>query len=467
MNILLNQNIVYSLQEATRIVKNKILEAQKRRYLDSKVLRLELKVEPLNHLAWLNSQTDPTKIFWVDRDNQLTLAGLGRAHQVSGFSKSDPSFLNDGSFYFSEDCPFLRYYGGICFDPYNTPTRDWSNFGLFRFILPQFELISQNGENHFVCNIYLGENPKESCEKVLIKLEKLTGQIKNLPVHLPEIKNRKDQPIKREWNKILKKLKFQFEKHSLEKIVLARQTVLNFERMVNPYSVLTHLKRTNNHSFLFSFQFSEQENFLGVSPERLYKRQGRIIETEALAGTRPRLDKESQDLKMIEELKNSKKDLLEHQIVVDTIKKNLMALCLNLDFDPQPRVLSLTSSHHLISNAQGHLRRNVNDQKILITLHPTPAVCGSPTEIALRQIRNLEPFSRGWYAGPVGYLGYDHAEFIVAIRSGLLRGKSLSLYSGAGIVEGSTPQLEWQEIEHKLESFLKIFSHEIYPNSKY
>lgn len=90
-------------------------------------------------------------------------------------------------------------------------------------------------------------------------------------------------------------------------------------------------------------------------------------------------------------------------------------------------------------------------------LHPTPAVGGCPTEPALTAIRELEHFDRGWYAGPVGWIGSHGAEFAVALRCGLVRNSALSLYSGAGIVDGSEPEDEWAEIEQKIDDFVKVF----------
>ena len=93
---------------------------------------------------------------------------------------------------------------------------------------------------------------------------------------------------------------------------------------------------------------------------------------------------------------------------------------------------------------------------MLRALHPTPAVGGYPKEGALEEIRSAEPFDRGWYAGPVGWIGAD-AEFAVGIRSGLVRGNRLALFSGAGIVEGSVPEAEWAEIEQKISDFTGMF----------
>jgi menaquinone-specific isochorismate synthase len=99
----------------------------------------------------------------------------------------------------------------------------------------------------------------------------------------------------------------------------------------------------------------------------------------------------------------------------------------------------------------------VTDAEVLLALHPTPAVGGYPRREALEEIRALEPFDRGWYAGPVGWIGAEGSEFAVGIRSGLVRGNSLALFSGAGIVAGSVPEDEWAEIEQKIGGFVRVF----------
>ena len=93
----------------------------------------------------------------------------------------------------------------------------------------------------------------------------------------------------------------------------------------------------------------------------------------------------------------------------------------------------------------------------LPVLHPTPAVGGYPRGEALGEIRQLEPFDRGWYAGPVGWIGAEASEFAVGLRSGLVRGRTLALFSGAGIVAGSVPDEEWTEIEQKIGDFTRMF----------
>ena len=96
------------------------------------------------------------------------------------------------------------------------------------------------------------------------------------------------------------------------------------------------------------------------------------------------------------------------------------------------------------------------DEDILQLLHPTPALGGTPKKRALDLIRKFEGFSGGWYGAPVGYVGLDWAEFVVGIRSGLVSSRKLSVFAGAGIVQGSQANLEWDEIENKISNFIKI-----------
>jgi menaquinone-specific isochorismate synthase len=157
-------------------------------------------------------------------------------------------------------------------------------------------------------------------------------------------------------------------------------------------------------------------------------------------------------------LARSPKNTREHALVVEAIRENLGGLCRRLDHTVAPGILSLGNGHHLLTKFEGQLKDGVKDEDVLQCLHPTPALGGSPKEKAMAVIRALEPFDRGWYGGPLGYVGLDWAEFVVGIRSALVRGKQLSVYAGAGIVEGSKPKAEWQEIENKISNFIKIIA---------
>ncbi len=175
-----------------------------------------------------------------------------------------------------------------------------------------------------------------------------------------------------------------------------------------------------------------------------------------MAGTRPRGATKDDDDALRASLLTSDKDQREHAYVRDSIEAVLNAYCESVTVDQEASEMRLARGRHLVSRVTGVLSTPVSDFELVEKLHPTPAVGGHPTATAVSVIRDLERFDRGWYAGPVGWVGRDAAEFAVALRCGLVSGNQLSLFSGAGIVKGSEPDLEWQEIEQKIVDFVNV-----------
>ena len=256
---------------------------------------------------------------------------------------------------------------------------------------------------------------------------------------------RVDQPDQKLWQKGVDKI---LADRSVEKVVLARKTSLYFKQAPDPWAMLRQLKAVTPDSYHFAFQFKKTV-FLGASPERLYRRYARCIESEALAGTMPKSTSP-------EQLQNSYKNKYEHALVVDAIDASFKRLCTVFNRGKTPGILTLANGHHLITKFQGQLKDGINDEDILQSLHPTPALGGSPRQKAMAIIRKLEGFSRGWYGAPIGYVGLDWAEFVVGIRSGLASAKKLSVFAGAGIVQGSKAGDEWDEVENKISNFLSV-----------
>jgi menaquinone-specific isochorismate synthase len=230
-----------------------------------------------------------------------------------------------------------------------------------------------------------------------------------------------------------------------------------FDGDLDPTLLLESLKAATPGGFHFYAEPEDGAAFIGASPERLYRRDGRSVESEAVAGTRPRGVSSEDDDGLRDDLLHSAKDLSEHSYVRTGIQESLAPLCEELQMDQDISDMKLARGRHLRSNVRGTLREGVTDAGLLDALHPTPAVGGYPRGGAMEEIRALEPFDRGWYAGPVGWIGADASEFAVGIRSGLVRGRTLALFSGAGIVAGSVPDQEWAEIEQKIGDFTGTF----------
>ncbi len=424
-----------------------------------RIIRLEVKLNNVDLLNWLRQQRASVKTYWSDREQIFEMAGVGEADVIYGQQVIDyPSVLTLLKNRLSPSYKNLRYYGGISFSQKLPLEPRWQQFGNYRFVVPQFELYSQNRETYLACNFILNnsQNYQQQLNQILHELDKLVFSTSCEENELPLLAERKNIPDEIGWYHNIKMALASFEQGETAKIVLARKAIFEFSEQIEPLNLLLLLKRANSQLFHFCFQPSSGNAFIGGSPERLYRRLERFLQTEAVAGTRPRGNCPQKDQKLSEELLNSEKDYREHQFVVHSLRGILHQLCHSIGQRREPVLLKLNKVQHLYTPCNGILLDEVSDAEILSMLHPTPAVGGYPKEQALMAIEKIEPFQRGWYAAPVGWVGHDTAEFAVAIRSGLVENNQISLFSGAGIVQGSKPEEEWQEIENKIGSFLQI-----------
>ncbi|GBF78646.1 isochorismate synthase [Aphanothece sacrum] len=427
-----------------------------------KFIRLEVPLNSLNLLSWLQQQKNNIKTYWSDREQKFEMAGVGEADVIHGQQTIDlASCFNHFHKFLSPDCKNLRYYGGINFNGKPILASCWQGFGNYRFIVPRFELYRDNQNTSLVCNFKLqhSDSYNRQLEYLLNELDELVFDSFYKSKELPEFIKREDIPNERDWDQNINMALASFERGETAKIVLARQAIFEFLGQVEPLTVLEILKKSNTRLFRFCFQPSEGNAFIGGSPERLYFRLEKLLQTEAIAGTRSRGKSLREDQKFGEELLNSDKDLREHKFVVHSLQGALAQMCHSVGLNREPMLLKLNKIQHLYTPCNGILFDEVSDAEILSKLHPTPAVGGYPKVQALEVIEQIETFERGWYASPVGWVGHDSSEFVVGIRSGLINNNKLSLFSGAGIVQGSDPQEEWQEIENKIGTFLQIMKY--------
>lgn len=419
------------------------------------VMRFEIEVETVDILAWLRRQNLSPKLFWADREGEMQIGGIGAAHVLSGQDTVNYQFILDEiQRRLSPDQKNLRYFGGFCFHSKNYDS-EWKEFGTHYLFIPRFELVQQQKKFIFACNITREEFQRSLLPKILEELNGINFSLKQFTAVKIAVEKRKDYPDTNQWSAIVARELDEIKKKTYEKIVLARKSVFQFSAPIEPLDILQKLRTVSSKCFYFYFQPKPGIAFVGASPERLYKREKQTIKTEALAGTRPRSNSKREDERFKNELLNSTKEVHEHQVVVEQIRHVLAELCTKISVDPKYSLLQLEGGQHLLTRMEGLLRPQVDDARILFVLHPTPAVAGWPTEKVLTVIKTCEPFARGYYAGPFGYVGWDAAEFAVAIRSGLIQKNKLFIYAGAGLVEGSKAQSEWDEIENKIKIFLK------------
>jgi menaquinone-specific isochorismate synthase len=240
------------------------------------------------------------------------------------------------------------------------------------------------------------------------------------------------------------------EAGEFEKIVLARAKDLLAGAAFDPPEVLNGLRARFPNCFAFSVGNGEGSAFIGASPETLIRARAGRLETEALAGSAPRGKTAAEDAALATELLRSDKDLREHAIVLDSIRRRLARCGITLDEPGRPRVRQLSNVQHLLTPVTAALPAGADLLRVVGELHPTPAVGGTPREAAVRRIAELEPFERGLYAGALGWV--DHrgdGEFFVGIRSAVVEGPKARLFAGAGIVRGSDPDQEFAETDLK------------------
>jgi isochorismate synthase len=244
----------------------------------------------------------------------------------------------------------------------------------------------------------------------------------------------------------------------LSKVVLARTLEVAAGRRLDPTQLLWRLRAVDPDCYSFAFPTRNQRPriLVGASPELLVSRRRLEVRSEPLAGSAPRSGDPDEDRASGEALLSSAKNREEHAIVVEAIEETLAPLCKELEHDLEPVLLATANVWHLATRFRGTLREPAPDAlSLAIALHPTPAVCGTPSSVASRLIRELEPFDRDGYAGPVGWVDADgDGEFALALRCAELRTDQARLFAGAGIVADSDPALELDETERKFRALV-------------
>ncbi|MEL6320384.1 MAG: isochorismate synthase [Cyanobacteria bacterium J06626_14] len=249
----------------------------------------------------------------------------------------------------------------------------------------------------------------------------------------------------------------------LNKAVIAHVLDVDLDISLDIFSSLQSLRDYHSNCYLFSSQTEEGQTFLSASPERLLSIQSGYLTAEAIAGSAPRGYSPAEDAQLANTLLNNRKELHEHHLVASFICQQLMRLGMSPTRSVVPQILPLSTIQHLQTLLHAEVPDNLHPIDIVEALHPTPAVAGVPREMACELIQQYEPFERSLYAAPVGWIDRrGNSEFLVGIRSAMLNGRHARLYAGAGIVQGSNPQKELNEIELKLRS---LYSALIHPNS--
>jgi menaquinone-specific isochorismate synthase len=248
-----------------------------------------------------------------------------------------------------------------------------------------------------------------------------------------------------QWERAVATAVAQIRAGRLAKTVLARDLRAQAAAPIDIRVLLSRLAERFPACYTFAVA-----GLVGATPELLVRRSGGRIESLVLAGTTARGTSPADDAARGTALFGSAKDREEHAYAAEMVKDALAPLCTELTVPAEPELLSLANLMHLATPVRGRLDREWSVLDVVAALHPTPAVCGTPTEVAMDLIRELEVMDRGRYAGPVGWVdARGDGEWGIALRCAEIDGPRARLFAGCGIVADSDPAAELAEAQTK------------------
>ena len=434
------------------------------------LVSLTIECPPVAPLSIFRGARSRPRIFWHQPTDDMAMAGAGLAVSFEGsgeerFQQAGSAWRRLVSEAHVDACSSYPLaapvaLGGFAFDPAAPPNPAWEDYPDALLVVPRFLFLT--AENASWCTINLrvsaDSDTDAAIQEVLAELEELLASdeaaVGDEQPTIWEVHDNAINPWTDNVNRILEGIR----RDDVQKVVLARELRLRGREDIDVDVALRRLAETSEHCVLFALD-NGSGCMLGATPERLVRLQGRTVKVDCLAGSIARGDDEDSDRLLAEGLLSSDKDRREHGWVVKTLREALSEFCSSLQVPDAPRLLQLSDVQHLHTPLQGNLNGGFSVLDLVARLHPTPGVGGVPRAQALDLIRRQEGLARGWYAGPIGWLDCSGSgEFVVGIRSALLRGSEAWLYAGCGIVEGSDPQREYEESSLKLRTMLASLS---------
>ena len=411
------------------------------------------------------------RIYWEQPKEGFALAGLGKILEINDDDNESLDSLNEKiNNYFEQaihvtNYPFVgpRFLGGHSFNPKADSDNTWGSFPRACYILPEC-LATLNPDGCWLTiskMVTKNDNPNSLLREFS---RNCTHYEKRLPVTLPPIRHvpvdkYKDIPNRKEYDEIIYSVLEEIRPEKLEKVVISRSHQVKVGKGFSVVSAVQVLRNMYPKCTNFFFSFPKAGIFFGSTPERLIRKNGQQINTEALAGTIDRGRNMEEDRLLAETLFDSHKEREEHRFVIDQIKGRLETIIPELEIPYEPQILKLKNVQHLKTPISGVLENGEKILDLVKLLHPTPAVAGTPMKRAMEVIGKLEPHDRGWYSGPVGWIDpKGNGDFFVALRSALVKDEEAHIFVGGGIVSESLPEQEWHETELKLQPIISALS---------
>jgi len=315
---------------------------------------------------------------------------------------------------------------------------------------------------YFIENVYAETKIKNYFEKYqsIIRNFEIFEDYSNikLSIKFNHKKNKskiKSNISKNQFKNYVKKAKKYIAKGDIFQVVLSQR----FEREINktPLEIYNHLRLSNPSPFMFYFNFGDFK-ILGSSPEILVRLRNNKVTIRPIAGTRPRGNTKTQDLKYKNDLLKDKKELSEHLMLLDlgrndvgkVTKINTVKVTESFSVEKYSHVM------HIVSNVEGELDKKYSIFETLLSGFPAGTVSGAPKIRAMEIIDELEKNKRKLYGGGIGYFtSSKEFDTCIALRTALIKNNKFYVQSGAGIVADSIAEKEYQETVNKAKALMK------------
>ncbi len=259
------------------------------------------------------------------------------------------------------------------------------------------------------------------------------------------------------WNRAMDVGLGRIAQGRIEKIVPSRRQRVRAATPFSSKDILINLLDGDARGTVFLYRYGDVF-FCGCTPELLVRKQGNQVESMCLAGTCPAGTTPAERAQSAQALLADDKNRREHDYVVRFIREVFNRNCYNVDIPNVPEIQTFRYVHHLLTPVRACVMEGCSLLSLAAQLHPTPALAGAPVGEALMALREIESYNRGFFGGTVGYIdGAGDGEFSVAIRSGVFDGENAWIYAGCGVVEGSDPRSEFDEIDLKMKTILSAF----------
>ncbi|WP_423998000.1 isochorismate synthase [Halorubrum trapanicum] len=411
---------------------------------------------------------------WSAPDDALVLGGGAAAtltadggDRFGAIREAATELFESGDVHAGTEAARPRVFGGFAFHEGACDGDPWGPFPEARFVLPRVQLtIADNGAWLTVNAVGADVDASAVEDRLAREVDRFAALDRRDPGETgesaaasrpprPGISESRRTTSREAWRESVGAAVDRIRDGDLRKVVLAQALEADLAADFPRAATLERLaeKYPDCHRYWFEPDGGDSA-FFGATPERLVSLRGRTVETDALAGTTGRGETPAEDEWLAQELLDDEKNVHEHELVAETVRDQLEPFAASVSAGER-RVRRLATVQHLHTPITAELDADRHVLDLVEALHPTPAVGGLPPDRALATIRETEPFDRGWYAAPVGWIdAAGNGAFAVAIRSAVASRRRATLFAGVGIVSDSDPDREWDEVQLKYRPIL-------------